>query len=108
MNRSASFVAAAFSLSIFSACGSTGTETLPPPSEVCAGHSAEIQVFDGLIQRLCGCAEGKSEPSAGPIDCTVDKNSVVFFHFLGDKLDHQLIPTDGTSSFAALPLCEAK
>jgi hypothetical protein len=85
-------------VSVFLAsCGITAT---PTPSASCTASSAEIAVYDGGMQRMCGCAEGMSGviTSGQTLVCTVPAGTRVFFRYPGIALSHQ-VAISGQTTF---------
>ncbi len=71
----------------------------------CDAGTAAIGIMDGLVSRLCGCAEVSSNwvSASDGITCTVAQNSVVVFNYLGFN-DHQMISKSGSpQTFVASP-----
>ena len=72
---------------------SCGFSPTPTPSTTCAASSAEIAVYDGGMQRMCGCAEGASGvfTSGQGLVCTVPAGTSVFFRYPGIAQSHQVV-----------------
>jgi hypothetical protein len=90
-------------------CGSgTNTVEITPELSGCTAGMAQISIQDGFSRRLCGCQETGSDPILPPaaLTCTVSRGTVVFFHFYGTRLAHQ-IASVGTPSFPASPLADS-
>jgi hypothetical protein len=79
---------------------SCGISPTPTPAKTCAAASAEIAVYDGGMQRLCGCNEGSSGvvTSGQSLVCTVPVGTTVFFIYTGIAQSHQITIT-GQISF---------
>ncbi len=93
-------------------CGSS----VPLPSSsyssadtVCSTGVAQILIWDGYSQRLCGCAEAANTvfASGSPLTCTVTAGTVVHFQLVGDLRAHQIVST-GTPSFISSPVFREK
>ena len=78
---------------------SCGITTTPTPSASCAASSAEIAVYDGGMQRMCGCAEGGSGvvTSGQTLVCTVPAGTSVFFRYPGIAQSHQVVISGQTT-----------
>jgi hypothetical protein len=85
---------------------------LDPSQTICASGVAQINVTDGFLHAVCGCAESGSEPTAPParLTCTVPVGTIVIFYYQhGTQLLHQIVPTDSpaiTSSPVSDPILE--
>lgn len=84
-----------------------GTPDLPLPhisalSTSCTASNAAIGVGDGFMQTLCGCTgagetAGTTFPVSGATQLTchvASSASVVFIHFIGTSLKHQVVPVN--------------
>ncbi len=73
-------------------------------SSNCKPGVAQILVQDGFLQNLCGCDQNNGVMVVPPatLNCTVPRGTTVFFHFTGNRLRHQIIPT-GTQTFVPSP-----
>jgi hypothetical protein len=63
-------------------CGMVGTSN---PSNSCAAGTAEIQVYDNGLRRVCGCTEASNVPF-GPgqtLQCTVPVGTRLFVNYVG-------------------------
>ncbi len=78
---------------------SCGISPTPAPSATCSATSAEIAVYDGGMQRMCGCAEGMSGvvTSGQTLVCTVSAGTSVFFRYPGIAQSHQVVITGQTT-----------
>lgn len=65
----------------------------------CESGTAQMQVLDGGIQRLCGCAEGTGLfTTSNSFSCTVSVNTVIYFYFNSITIQHQIaVSTIGTT-----------
>lgn len=83
------------------------TETNPAPPS-CGSNQAQIAVYDGMLEILCGCQEAAgiliAEPN--PLTCTVPSGTTVFFFYQGTKLRHQIISTTNPSLFVNSPVSD--
>jgi hypothetical protein len=100
-------LAAVASLAV--ACGDQGAHDLPQAaSNPCRARTAQILVGDGFQKLICGCQESSERviaSSSGPATCTVSTGTVIFFHYLGTQLSHQIVPRDG-ANFPASPVSD--
>jgi hypothetical protein len=71
---------------------SCGWSPNPTPALSCAAQTAEIKVYDGGMQRGCGCSEGSSGvvTSGQTLNCTVPVGTTVFFLYPGIAQTHQI------------------
>ena len=100
--RIASALTAATCAAVLSA---TGCDTNTPPTLTeqqsrCGAGIAEVEVNDGFLRALCGCAESSTTPVIPPatLTCTVAAGTTVFFMYQGTQLQHQIVST-GTPTF---------
>ena len=93
----------------FASCASQGSDPLERAATACNSGTAQIGLYDGFLQRLCGCTEGASDPilTGTPLTCTVALNAMVTFHFLGTQAPHQIL-SDGSPAFASSPYSDPK
>jgi hypothetical protein len=68
----------------------------------CATGTAQIGVYDGFLQRLCGCQEGNSQGirSGTALTCTIPLNTTLTFLYVATQIPHQ-IQSVGTPSFTS-------
>ncbi len=60
-------------------------------SSTCETGTAQFQVLDGGIQRICGCAEGTGVfTTSSSFNCTVSVNTVLYFYFTTVSTQHQI------------------
>jgi plastocyanin len=97
-------VAAMLTIASFCGCGQSKTD-LSQEQTACPSGAAEIQVQDGFLRRLCGCAESGTDPVVSPskLTCTVPAGTTVFFFFSGDQQSHQIVASNAPS-IASSPL----
>ena len=79
---------------------------VPAESTACLAGQAQIVVRDGSLQNLCGCAESNGQVIStheGTLTCTVPVGTVVFFHYIGIQLQHQIISTGAPSFGSSAP-----
>jgi hypothetical protein len=71
---------------------SCGISPNPVPAASCQARTAEIAVYDGGMQRMCGCAEGMSGvfTSGQGLVCTISAGTTVFFRYPGIAQSHQV------------------
>jgi hypothetical protein len=81
------------------ALGTLGThcdsiEHPPASTLVCDTRVAQIAVWDGFLQNLCGCGgtDGAIVNAKSPLTCTYALGTILYVHFHGPKLFHQLVP----------------
>ena len=75
------------------------TQGAPTPTSGCAAQTAEIALFDGSLERFCGCTEA-SGVSGTSLTCTVPAGTSVIFLFFGN-LNHQLLPAVSGAEFVS-------
>jgi hypothetical protein len=68
------------------ACGVVNTAS---PSKSCSTGQAIIQVYDGFVQRTCGCQEGTGSFTTG-LQCTIPHGTSVYFYYPGITVPHQI------------------
>ena len=74
----------------------------------CTPGSAQLAIGDGFQENLCGCQETGGAVVAtgtGPVTCTVNSGTQIFFYYLGTRLRHQVISATG-DGFAASPVSD--
>jgi hypothetical protein len=91
-------------LGVFSGCEYVPPPDVTPAETACTAGQAQIQVSDGYLEILCGCAETPNTivTSPGTLKCTVPVGTTVFFLYLNTHLEHQIISTGGIA-FASGP-----
>ena len=91
-SRKAGLVVLQLSVMALVFLASRGLNPTPVPATTCRSGTAEIAVYDGGMQRMCGCAEGGSGvfTSGQGLVCTVSAGTTVFFRYPGIALDHQI------------------
>ncbi len=91
--RSAS-AASAVGLGLLAACG-TQTPTLGPSDTACSGSMAQLEMGDGYLRNLCGCAEAAGTTASGgsALTCTIPAGTTVFFQFGAARTRHQILAT---------------
>jgi hypothetical protein len=91
-----------------SGCGDPVMDDVSPSATACESGVAQITVGDGFLQTLCGC-QGLTAPvffhAGTPLACTVTSGTMVFFHYLGNKLPHQIISTS-VATFPTSPVSD--
>lgn len=86
---------------LVSGCGMVQNDT---PSATCATGTAEIQVYDGRLERICGCSEGRGSITSGTsLNCTVSAGTRVFFNFVSIQQTHQIAVQGVTSTAPMYP-----
>ncbi len=67
------------------------------PSGTCATGTAQIAVWDGRIQKVCGCGgtDGEFAPANTALNCTFPLGNILHIYFHGPFLQHQLRSTGG-------------
>jgi hypothetical protein len=79
------------------AAGSFGAdcsgEPVPASALPCAANVAEIAIWDGKIQKLCGCGgvDGEFASSGYPLSCTFKLGTNAFVYYNGPFLQHQFV-----------------
>jgi hypothetical protein len=67
----------------------------PPASDTsCATNIAQIAVWDGFLQNVCGCGGANGtivNPKTG-LSCTYRLGTTLYVYFHGPTLRHQLVP----------------
>ena len=68
---------------------------LEPAKEACAANVAEIMMWDGKIQKICGCGgvDGEFAAANTPLSCTFTLGKTVFVYYEGPFLQHQFVST---------------
>ena len=80
----------------------SGCDELKPgaSSVACASNgTAQIQIFDAGMERVCGCAEAAntSVGTSGGLQCTVPSGTTLTFYYPGIQNSHQVaIPYYGS------------
>jgi hypothetical protein len=65
--------------------------SLGSASATCETGTAQFQVLDGGIQRICGCAEGGGVfTTSSSFNCTVSVNTTLYFYFNTISTQHQV------------------
>jgi hypothetical protein len=61
--------------------------------EKCDPAVAEISIYDGRIQKVCGCGgvDGEFATQGTPLNCTFALGKTVFVNYIGPFLQHQFI-----------------
>ena len=79
---------------------SCGISPTPTPSTTCDSGTAQIAVYDGGMQRICGCTEGTSGVvvSGQTLTCTVSVGTTVFYLYQGIAQSHQ-VSISGQTTF---------
>ena len=75
----------------------------------CSPGAAAIGVTDGMVARLCGCAEGGGgwQTFDAGMTCTVANGTTVVFHYISTRLRHQVITAPASAaSFAPSPVSD--
>jgi hypothetical protein len=67
-------------------CGLVGNSG---STATCSTGTAQIGVYDGTLQKICGCLEAAGY--SNNITCTVSAGTVVYFNFIGISNDHQIV-----------------
>lgn len=71
--------------------GVPGVSATPP----CDSNVASIMIWDGRIQKLCGCGgvDGEFAPAGTPLNCTftLSEDKTVHFFYQGPFLRHQIV-----------------
>ncbi len=71
-----------------------GAITTGKPSGSCETGTAQLQVLDGAIQRLCGCTEGTGIfTNTTPFNCTVPARTVLYFYYTSISAVQQVVVT---------------
>ncbi|MFN7684656.1 MAG: hypothetical protein ACK5QT_04500 [Oligoflexia bacterium] len=102
-------VAVAVGLGVASLAGCEFNGTDFPSRSECASNSAAIAITDGLIARLCGCAEGGGgwKTFDVGIECTVPAGTTVVFNYVATQLLHQVVSTSSSPDlFSASPVSD--
>ena len=62
-------------------------------SAPCDPLVAEISMYDGRIQKVCGCGgvDGEFAAVGTPLNCTFSLGKTVFVNYIGPFLQHQFI-----------------
>ena len=88
------------------ALGSTcsGVQT-PAASLPCDSNVAEIAIWDGRIQKVCGCGgvDGEFASANTPLSCTFKLGVTAFVYYQGPFLQHQFV-ADGTPALPNGPV----
>ncbi|MBC7386397.1 MAG: hypothetical protein H7301_09600 [Cryobacterium sp.] len=60
----------------------------------CEAGSAQIAIWDGFLQRVCGCGgtDGEIFTPPTPLTCTFKLGQTVVVNYQGPVLTHQIIP----------------
>lgn len=76
------------------ACGAQ-TPTVGPSDTACSGAMAQIEMGDGYLRNLCGCAEAAGTTASGgsSLTCTIPAGTTVFFQFSAARTRHQIVAT---------------
>lgn len=82
-------IVALFIAPLFSGC--EGFNTHQSTATTCATGTAQIFVYDGQVQRVCGCTEGTGTSSS--VNCTVSAGTRIYFHFINIQIQHQIAVT---------------
>lgn len=88
-------------VALFSIFGSVGCNAISTQGTAssCESGTAQISVYEGSMQRVCGCTEGAgifTQP--GSLTCTVSINTTVYFYFVNITNTHQIaVNTIGTT-----------
>jgi hypothetical protein len=92
----------AISLLLLSACGPEKDYPQRAKSEAaCNTGVAQIAVYDGVLENLCGCQEPRATGTF--TTCTVAAGTAVVFYFPLTKTRHQIIST-GADGFPSSPI----
>jgi hypothetical protein len=77
-------------------------EQPPGSTTTCDTRIAQIAVWDGFLQVLCGCGgtNGRIIDAKSPLTCTYALGTTLYVHFHGPGLFHQLVPV-GTPAIPA-------
>lgn len=91
-----------FALGIFLVIAISGCEEIPAaaiPSGTCATGTAQIAVWDGRIQKVCGCGGNDTEFAAPntALNCTFSLGNILHIYFHGPFLQHQLRTTNSST-----------
>ena len=71
-----------------------GPITTGKPSGTCETGTAQFQVLDGAIQRICGCTEGTGIfTNTTPFNCTVSARTVLYFYYSSISVQQQVVVT---------------
>jgi hypothetical protein len=86
-------------------CANPAVVTVTEAGTTCQSAQAQILVMDGFLKRLCGCVEasGTQVGVGTSLDCTVAAGTTVFFHYVGTRMKHQIVPTVANSFTASAP-----
>lgn len=93
--------------SMFVACAAPSEDPLARGQTTCGAGTAIIALYDGSLQRLCGCGEGRSAVTVAGTNlvCTVPLNTAVTFYFMGTRQPHQIMST-GSPTFVSSPYAD--
>lgn len=93
---------------LLAACGNQTSEVTTADTS-CPSGAAQINVTDGFLRIICGCAEAAGTIATPPttLTCTVPAGTTVFFYYEATTLRHQIIPT-GSPSFVPSPINDPK
>ena len=86
-------------------CGDSSNLQSSSISTTCQNGVALIQVYDGILQNLCGCTEpsGSLSSPSDPLTCTISVGSTVIFQF-SDNQEARQILSIGTPTFPSSPM----
>ncbi len=95
------------SSAVLSGCEFTGSDQQAASS--CGTGTAAIGITDGLVAILCGCDEsgGAWQTFDTGLTCTVRPGTTVVFHYIGNRVRHQVISAAASaSSFSPSPISD--
>lgn len=98
-----------FLLAAMVALGALGSECSGVPQEAssapCTAQVAQIAVWDGQIQKVCGCGgtDGEFAPVGTPLTCTFALGKTIFVSYQGPFLQHQIVAV-GTPEIPTSPV----
>jgi hypothetical protein len=94
-----------------SGCGKDESSEVLLSQTECSGKTAQIQVMDGFLKRLCGCTETSNtlidSPNGQTLNCTVSTGTIVHFHFNSTRVQHQIVPS-GSQAIPISPLTQSE
>lgn len=80
---------------LFSSCGIIGTNN---PSTTCTSGTVQIQVYENMMKRICGCSESSNATfiPGQTLTCTMNVGTQVHFNFISLTSLHTVGVTGGT------------
>lgn len=101
-NRQRQILAYLILSSILMSCGSERDPSVDASTTGCQPGVAQIQIYDGFMQRLCGCSEAGNTKIIPPntLSCTAPKGTKFFFYMGSAQTQHQIASDANPPQFA--------